>query len=143
MRVPGGAQVSGKPRNPDETVAEKLERHRRYKREGMVRYRLRHPERVRATINASRAKKPEKYRALNREWALRSRYGIDQAAFDRMLTEQGGLCAICLHAFVGRVHVDHDHATGRVRGLLCSGCNTGLARIENIEWRSAAERYLA
>lgn len=51
-----------------------------------------------------------------------------------MLSAQGDLCAICGKQATGtgtrggppRFHVDHDHVTGKVRGLLCGGCNIGL-----------------
>lgn len=42
-----------------------------------------------------------------------------------MLTKQKGLCAIC-HKKMIKVNIDHCHATGKVRGLLCPECNRGL-----------------
>jgi hypothetical protein len=55
------------------------------------------------------------------------KYGVTLADYQAMLEAQGGNCAIC-HAleadqFKGVFHVDHCHATGAVRGLLCRGCN--------------------
>ena len=64
-----------------------------------------------------------------REYHLRARYGIGQADVDRMLAAQGGLCAGC-----GRLkpeHVDHDHKTGKVRGLLCFNCNQALGNVRD------------
>lgn len=50
--------------------------------------------------------------------------GVDQAVYDRMLAEQHGVCRICGRPpKVRRLHVDHDHKTGAVRGLLCFRCN--------------------
>lgn len=63
---------------------------------------------------------------------LKSQYGVDQARFDQMMEEQGGLCAICARAprsWHGRLVVDHCHETNIVRGLLCDDCNVGLGRL--------------
>lgn len=57
---------------------------------------------------------------------LQSRYGLTIEQFDEMVEKQGGLCAICSSPPKGRwkrLHVDHDHVTGKVRGLLCHACN--------------------
>lgn len=75
-----------------------------------------------------------KYRPIaveRRKWQLRlTEYGVTQEMFYDMLTDQNGRCKICCDEFVKEPHVDHCHSTGRVRGLLCSRCNTalGLAR---------------
>jgi hypothetical protein len=58
------------------------------------------------------------------------RYGISFAEYETLLKLQGHVCAICKspeRAKNGRLAVDHCHATGRVRGLLCRKCNTGIA----------------
>jgi hypothetical protein len=58
-----------------------------------------------------------------REYHLRRRYGITAAEFDGMVAAQGGTCAVCS----GKPeHVDHDHVTGEVRGVLCFNCNQAL-----------------
>jgi hypothetical protein len=58
------------------------------------------------------------------------KYGIDRREFDALMKAQGGRCAICKRPFSGvgakQTHVDHDHVTGRVRGLLCYTCNVGI-----------------
>ncbi len=60
---------------------------------------------------------------------LRHNYGIDIAEYDRMVIAQSGRCDICNLADSGKdrgegsLHVDHDHATGKIRGLLCTSCN--------------------
>lgn len=63
------------------------------------------------------------------EWSLRKRYGISLDDYRVLLEAQGGVCAICEmppEAGYTRLHVDHCHETGAVRGLLCSGCNRAL-----------------
>ena len=60
---------------------------------------------------------------------LRRRYGITAAEFDAMVEAQGGLCALCRQR--KPEHVDHDHVTGKVRGVLCSCCNQGLGNFRD------------
>jgi len=64
---------------------------------------------------------------------VKRKYGVDKKWFDMTLAEQGGACAICYtaspatHAGKGAAwHIDHDHVTGVVRGILCHHCNTAL-----------------
>lgn len=74
-------------------------------------------------------------------------YGLTVAQFNELLEQQRHLCAICKREpsngrwkdFV----IDHDHVTGRVRGLLCSNCNHGLGMFgDDVERIAQAERYL-
>lgn len=70
------------------------------------------------------------------ESSLKRLYGITLEDYNRLLTEQNSCCAICnLHetAHNGRLHVDHCHTTGKVRGLLCHGCNTGIGLFKESE----------
>lgn len=64
-----------------------------------------------------------------RQYHLRARYGIDQAEFDRILKLQNGLCAACDKP--DPEHVDHDHVTGEVRGILCFNCNQALGNVRD------------
>jgi len=56
-------------------------------------------------------------------------YGINVAQRDDMITEQDGLCAACEGTFFSVPHIDHDHTTKKIRGILCSGCNQALGNI--------------
>lgn len=74
-------------------------------------------------------------------------YGIDYNDYNTMLTEQNNSCAICKSTSAGRGHkhfsVDHDHITGKVRGLLCHNCNTGLGQFkDNTQLLTEAVNYL-
>lgn len=64
-----------------------------------------------------------------RHYHLQRRYGISAERVEELIAEQGGLCAICL---TGKPeHVDHDHRTGEVRGILCFNCNGGLGQMRD------------
>jgi hypothetical protein len=71
----------------------------------------------------------------HRKIGLRALYGMTLETYEAMLAGQNGLCAICgghetrknRAGNVMVLAVDHDHATGNIRGLLCSACNSGLA----------------
>jgi hypothetical protein len=69
-----------------------------------------------------------KGKAYERNVTLKSLYGITSEQFDAMARSQDGRCAVCRKKTT-RLVVDHDHATGEVRGLLCHGCNIGIARL--------------
>ena len=58
-----------------------------------------------------------------------------------MIEAQGGVCAACHEE--PATQVDHDHKTGKVRGILCDGCNGGIALFdEDIALMERAVRYL-
>ncbi|MGY1702258.1 endonuclease VII domain-containing protein [Geodermatophilus sp. SYSU D00766] len=75
----------------------------------------------------------------SRTYHLQRRYGITAEEADAMLAAQKGRCAVCRTA--PAAHVDHDHATGRVRQLLCFNCNGGLGQFRDdpAVLRAAAE----
>jgi len=75
---------------------------------------------------------------------LKRKYGITLEQYDQMLEAQGGGCAICARAPGKQVlAVDHCHETGRVRALLCSGCNRSIGYYEYVRERATAylDRY--
>jgi Recombination endonuclease VII len=111
------------------------------------------PERVRELAKARQKKflkglDPQVRRARERAWNLKRNYGITVAQYDAMFTAQGGVCAICAESVEGSLHVDHDHTTDAVRGLLCGNCNTAIGLFQEDAARMAAgaaylERYRA
>ena len=135
------------------------------------RYREKYPEKYKAltTSPAARARRKATY-AANREQAIsytvqwqrenpdlvaikarRSKYGLEDDQYRAMLVEQNSLCAIChkpetRRNKAGRVHglcVDHDHATGLVRGLICHRCNAAIGYADDSpEMLMAMSAYL-
>lgn len=69
----------------------------------------------------------------NRKTNLKTKFGITPEDYDHMFDQQSGACAICNKPEVQnkRLAVDHCHHTGRVRGLLCSMCNTGIGKLND------------
>ena len=66
---------------------------------------------------------------------MKRNYGITLEDYDRMYKEQNGVCKICSLPQVSkrntRLCVDHDHGTGKVRGLLCDDCNRGIGLLKD------------
>lgn len=104
-------------------------------------------------INGAR----DKHRAIpshvKRDQKLRREYSITSEYYDALLFSQGNKCAICLKVLQkpkpikGQspeiAVIDHDHDTGKVRGILCSKCNIALGGFcDNADLLSRAERYL-
>jgi hypothetical protein len=83
---------------------------------------------------------------------MRAKYGIDREQYEALVEAQGNACAICkkpekeMDGQRGtplRLSVDHDHETGKVRGLLCRQCNIGIGRLkESVEILQNAIDYL-
>ncbi len=79
------------------------------------------------------ARKPTRAKAL----------GVSDDQYARLLAAQGGHCALCpTGPKTRRLAVDHDHATGRVRGLLCHRCNRALPTWITAGWLTRATHYL-
>lgn len=69
--------------------------------------------------------------------------GVTDDEYARILAAQGGHCALCPSTpKTRRLHVDHDHTTGTVRGLLCHRCNRGLPTWVTGQWLHDACEYI-
>lgn len=80
-----------------------------------------------------------------RKHKLKMKYGLTPEQWDEMYKAQDGLCKICKNPPPQgkRLHVDHDHATKVVRGLLCPTCNMGVGSfLDNPERLREAAQYL-
>ena len=100
----------------------------------------RNPERVRANNRAWGKANRGKTRANNITWRKRNpeknrenhrkyKYGITSDQYNEMVKNQNNKCAICGIETI-TPHIDHDHITGRVRGLLCFYCNAGIGYLK-------------
>jgi hypothetical protein len=107
------------------------------------------PEGLEAAVRRNKARAlPEDERKrrrqeISRHCQLRARYGLSAAEYDRLLALQGGVCRICKETCSTgkRLAVDHDHETGKVRGLLCRRCNRGLGHFPTAELLRRALAY--
>jgi hypothetical protein len=107
------------------------------------RWRMKHPEEYRRANHEHYMKHRKQYVAYHRKVRL-AKYGLTAADFEALLVQQGGACAICRKKFVSIPRVDHNHATGKVRGLLCHSCNTGLGMFQDSRLLvQLADEYLA
>lgn len=104
-------------------------------------------------LRAHRAKNIDAYRKRERAqyWTphglnskLLRTFGITVEQYEAMLAAQNGVCAICFSKHkTMRLSVDHCHKTGKVRGLLCGKCNSGIGMLsDSIDLLASAQRYL-
>ena len=81
-------------------------------------------------------------KSYKRKWRLKKLYGITPQEWSDIMAAQGGKCAICEKP-MSAPRVDHDHSTGRVRGMLCGTCNQALGLLmEDPVLCEVAGRYL-
>ena len=114
--------------------------------EASRRWRAANPERNRELQRQWIKDNPDRYASFQRNSRFKRVYGITLEQYDEMLTTQDSKCAICKTDEPGRgdefFHVDHDHETAIVRGLLCNRCNTQTYLDSTPAWRELAEAYL-
>lgn len=114
-------------------------------------YVAKHPDKVKEAKRRFREKNPgylkgwlEKHPGYDRTRLLSKKYGLTKEQYQERLEAQGGCCVICRDGKTKRdFHIDHEHTTGRIRGLLCSRCNTGLGQFrDSIGFLAKAQEYL-
>jgi len=110
-------------------------------------------ERAREISNRSKKKQreanPEKFAEQNKTWRsknveklrlyeIKRKFDLSLEEYEELLCKQNGACAICecpetatRGGVVRKLAVDHCHDTGKVRGLLCSNCNTGIGKLKD------------
>lgn len=90
-------------------------------------------------------KRPYDY-LYDKDKKLKKAFGISYGEYQKMLEVQSNACAICKTTNTGKRRafaVDHCHTTGKIRGLLCSNCNTGIGNLrDSVELLKQAIHYL-
>jgi len=143
MAIPREEQLAGKraqskfakEADPEKIRKQGREASRRYiaknrdaMREKAREYRLKHPEKVAASHEKYTSGNPEKVKAASFKHLL-CRYGLTPEQYHELLRIQDDQCPICSADLNNKVsHVDHDHDTGLVRGIVCHHCNVGMGQ---------------
>jgi hypothetical protein len=104
------------------------------------------PKAAHARYKAWKARNPKRVKELAKQWAhanrhnwyyrhIKYKYGLSKARYLQMIADQSGHCKMCPveHTDSVKLHVDHDHTTGLVRGLLCVDCNALLGHAHDNE----------
>lgn len=125
--------------NPDKIRATKQRWYQRNKHKQQAYYQANRP-RILALLK-------ERYRNRDKKDRRLRTYGITDKQFADLFASQGNCCALCRASTPRHKNkdwsVDHDHATGKVRGILCNPCNTGIGLLgDNSDLCSAAAAYL-
>ena len=120
-------------------------------------YRLRNAERLRKASSEwyLRNKNTEAFKnkrtvELSRKTRIKNRYNLSIEKFDEMIKKQNNKCAICnqpefkiRYGKIQSLAIDHDHLTGKIRGLLCNNCNRAIGLMhDSIETLKNAVAYL-
>jgi hypothetical protein len=86
----------------------------------------------------NRINNPERVKISLRKHRLKVKYGLSLESFNELFRKQEGKCAICgiseiviAKSIYEKLHVDHNHNNGKVRGLLCPSCNVGIGHFRH------------
>jgi len=104
-------------------------------------WRAKNKERINELRRARYQRNPEKHIAATRAHYAKNadrirrrtqlkRYGMTEEQYTVLAVAQNSMCAICGRELV-RPHIDHDHDTGKIRGLLCTQCNTAIGLLQD------------
>lgn len=92
--------------------------------------------------SSQKYRQSDKGKRVRLKASLKFQYNFTLEEYDKLIEEQNGLCGICggINSNGRRLYVDHDHKTGKVRGLLCNTCNMHLTWYE--KFHAEARIYL-
>jgi hypothetical protein len=132
--------------NHKDKVKEYQTNRKEYNREYAKIYRKNNPEKTSRRRIEWRANNKEHVKQHTMNYNLQKLYGITSEQYNQLLLKQNGCCAICNKPstdYKRRLHVDHDHTTKKIRGLLCVRCNYGVGYFnEDTSLLDKAKEYL-
>lgn len=104
---------------------------KKYKKDYLLQYQRTHQKALKCAKQKYQAK-PE-YPKIRQNAYLLKRYGMSLVAYHSMLEAQRNTCAICCTPLSPQrgTHVDHNHQTQQIRGILCNACNRGLGYLKD------------
>ncbi len=107
-------------------------------------YRRKNPDKIKALKEKYKETRKEIRKPSERRNHLRMKYGITEKEYKEIYDKQKGSCILCDKSVPYRkLHIDHCHNTGKIRGLLCHNCNLGLGLFkDNIDVLGKAIKYL-
>lgn len=99
------------------------------------RWRIKNPDKQKAAVKSWIDRNRDHRKAYQRAYQINKKYGVDEEWFASLSLKQKGVCAIC-GQFDGtgkwkKLVIDHDHNTGKIRGLLCNECNRGIGYLKD------------
>jgi len=86
-------------------------------------WKLRHPEKLKKITS--------NYYSQQRKLDLLRQYSLTNIELEKLIKSQDNKCAICKKPFITTPYIDHDHKTGKIRGLLCRECNGGIGMFKD------------
>ena len=98
-----------------------------------------------AVCKTSHAKNKPKRNLYNKKYNIEKTYGISFDSYLKLVESQNNKCQICKNTLkTGKnTHLDHCHSTGKIRGVLCGKCNTGIGQFnDSIELLKSAVSYI-
>lgn len=119
---------------------EEIKKYNKEHKEDKKQYSIIYREKNHEKLREGKIKYGQENREKIREKELIRKYGIDKIKYDDLLIKQNYVCEICSKSetvkdkrtnIIRKLAVDHDHVTGKVRGLLCGNCNKGLGNFQD------------
>ncbi len=100
-------------------------------------------DKKRQKVSRDKHSRVRPYDSSGYKYHIKAKYGISLDTYEALLQVQNYVCAICGGNGKNRLSVDHDHATGKIRGLLCRACNVGIGNLrDSIDIIEKAKLYL-